>query len=101
MTAYYGGIGANTCPFSDSGFKVLVAPHNVASWVYDICKDRAGSDKNIVFTNYACVQGNIVLYFHIIANADTRRDDYILADIAVFADPAIGHNMAEMPDSGA
>ena len=57
-----------------------------------------GPQKNVVLKNDACVNGHVVLYFHIVANNALRRDYDVLADVAVLADTAFLHNMAEVPD---
>ena len=53
--------------------------------------------ENIILTNYPRVYGDIVLYLNIVAQHNTRGNDYILAEIAVFSDFAAWHDVRKMP----
>src|SRR5687767_9091814 len=72
VSAIDGGIGSYTGSFANHCLFVFVFANDGASRVGHIGKNHAGAEKNIVFTNNARVNGNIVLDFYIITQYNAR-----------------------------
>lgn len=93
-----GGIGANGgTPFNQS-FLIFVTTVNLTAGIDDIGEDAGGTQETVVFDDDAGVDGDIVLDLDVVTEDDTRGDDHILAEAAVFANLCAGHDVGEMPD---
>jgi len=101
VTAYDGGIGTDAGPLTYMCLRILVAAVYRAARIGNIGKNAARPEEYIVVAGYAGIDADIVLHFNIVAEYNTGAYNHILAEIAVAADAAIGHDMGEMPDFGA
>ena len=93
------GTDASTLFHKCTGIFAL-AVHGRA-WVDDIGEDHRGAQEDIVFTDHTGVDAHVVLYLDVATEHHLRTDNDILADVAVFANDAVGHDVAEVPDFGA
>lgn len=94
------GICTNSCAFPYAGFHVFVLAIHGAAWIENIGENHGRTEKNVVFANHACVDGDVVLNLYIVAENDIIGDKDVLSKDAIFANFSFGHHMAEVPDFG-
>ena len=68
-----------------NGRLVLILAADCCSWVDDVSEHHARPEEYIVFTLYARIDGNIVLYFAVFAEYDFGGYNYVLTYVAVFS----------------
>ncbi len=66
-------------------------PRNSTSGIDYIGKNHGRSKKNIVLTNHALINGNVVLNLNIVAQYHVGGYNYILTDVTIVADLTICH----------
>ena len=96
-----GGIGTDGSAFFHKCTGVFALAVDGRTRVDHIGKNHGGSQEDVVFANHTGIDAHVVLYLDIATEHHLRTDNDILADVAVFANDAVGHDVAEMPDFGA
>ncbi len=95
--AHDSGVGADSSAFAHVGRQVIVFAVDGAAGVVHIGKHHRGTQKDIVFAGHAFVYRHVILHLHVVAEYDAVGYEYILAEVAVAAQPGAGHHMAEVP----
>jgi len=98
QTADHGCVGADAGSPHDQCSFVFVLPWHAAARVYYVGKHCRGSAKDVILEDDSRVDGDIILNFYVVADDAARRDDYVLAHIAVFSNHGSLHDVAEMPN---
>jgi len=88
-----GGVGTNGGTAFEKGLLVFFAAIELAAGVDDIGEDAGGTEEAIILDDDAGVDGDIVLNFDVIADEDTRGNDDILTEVAVFPNYRAGHDV--------
>ena len=98
VAAHYDCVGADTCTFLDQSWPVLVLAGNMASRVNDVGEHHTRSTEHIVFQDYGVIDGNVILNFHVIADAGLAHVN-VLAKRAVLADDSISLHVGPVPNT--
>ena len=97
VSADNGGVGAYGGTLFNAGGLVLVFADYGAAGVDNVGEDAGGAEKYIVLANNARINRYIVLHLDIIAQHHAGAHHHVLPDIAVAADAAPAHKVAEVP----
>ena len=101
VSANDGGIGTHRRAALDDGLAVLSLAADCGARVEHIGEHHARTEEYIVLATHTCIDRHIVLYLAVPAQHHIGRDNDVLPDVAVLADGAARHHMAEMPNLGA
>lgn len=77
---------------------VLIPAHHVAAWIHDVGEYHGRPAEYIVLQDAASINRDIILDLDVVADGYVRRNYHVLTNIAAVADPAILHDVREMPD---
>ena len=80
---------------------VLPPADDLRARVDNVGEHHGRAAKHVVFHLDSLVEGNVVLYFDVVANDDSSADKTVLPEGAASADAAAAHDMAKVPDLGA
>ena len=94
-------VGADTGTLADEGGDVLIAPHDGRPRIIDVGENHRRAEKDVIFTDNACVDADIVLHLHVASEFDPWAYNDVLADIARLAEFSSGHDMTKVPDFAA
>src|SRR3954452_24426631 len=78
-----GRICSNGSTLFDQSFLVFVLPHYMASRINHVREHHGRSAEVVVFEHNACINGNVVLYLHIVSDGHAGADHNVLPEIAV------------------
>src|SRR6185312_9485199 len=95
-----GAVGADRGAAAHARGLVFVFARNMAARIGDVGEDHRRAAKHIVFEDDAGIHRNIVLNLDVVADLHVGRYDDVLSDIAGAADPAVFHDVGEVPDLG-
>ena len=98
MSANDGGIGTYRATALKQRRSVFVLARYGSTRVNHIGKHHARTEEHILLATHTGIYRHVVLNLAIIAQHHVRRDNYVLTYIAVLANDATAHHMAEMPD---
>ena len=98
QTAENGRISADAGALLDERLAEFVLSRPMTSGIDDVRKNHRGAAKDVVLQGHSCVNGNVILDFHIVPNDHPGSDARILSDDAVLSDPALLEDVREMPD---
>jgi hypothetical protein len=93
-------IGPDAGPLPDRCFFKFVFPFNETAGIDHIGKNSRRAEKDIVFNNNSLVDGYIVLNLYPVTDYRIAIDINVLANIAIPAHFATGHQVTKMPDPG-
>ena len=82
-------------------FAPLIAPHDGRPGIVNVGENHRRAEKDVIFTDNACVDADIVLHLHVASEFDPWAYNDVLADIALLAEFSSGHDMTEVPDFAA
>ena len=63
-------------------------------------KDHRRTTEDIVFEHDTLVDGNVVLYLHVVTDFSSRTDDDVLPDATSLSDTRSGQDVTKVPDEG-
>jgi hypothetical protein len=88
-----GSIGTDGSSFTDACMQELIFSGEIGSWIFDISKNAAGTEECVIFDSNTLIDGNIILYFDVIADGYVIPHEYILSEYAVIPNDSGRHNV--------
>jgi len=97
VSADDGGVGTDGSALLYKGAGIFAFAVDGRAGIGHIGEDHRRSKENIVFADNTGVYTDVVLYFNIFAKYHLWTHNNVLADVAVFTNDAVGHDVTEVP----